>query len=133
MSFICSLFRRARYHMAIAVLVMAASAAAQPPAPPEYSTQEATFLGGAQFFNWFRDRPDHSFAQGGMWGVRFTQNFWTHIGLEESFQYGVNNLYLNTVQPYPVTSVGAGVRNYQASIGPVYHFTPREAKVRPYV
>ena len=99
----------------------------------EYSTSDVTIFGGVQWFDMLRSRPDHNFADGVIGGLRLTQDFSRFVGLEESFSYATNNLILNTVQPYPVRSVGAGVRNYQLSIGPVFHFTPRESKVRPFI
>ena len=99
----------------------------------EYSTSDVTIFGGVQTFDMLRSRPDHNFADGLIGGLRLTQDFSRYVGLEESFSYATNNLRLYNVQPYPVRSVGAGVRNYQLSVGPVFHFTPRESKVRPFV
>lgn len=99
----------------------------------EYSTSDVTIFGGVQWFDILRSRPDHTFADGPIYGLRLTQDFSRYVGLEESFSYASNNLVLKNVQPYPITSVGAGVRNYQLSVGPVIHFTPRESPVRPFI
>ena len=99
----------------------------------EYSTWDFTLFGGAQFFDVLRDHPAHTFADGPIFGVRFNQDFSRYVGLEESLGYGSNNLMLRPFPPSSVGWVGAGVRNYQIAIGPVFHFTPRESRVRPFV
>jgi outer membrane protein OmpA-like peptidoglycan-associated protein len=99
----------------------------------EYSIYDVTLFGGAQFFDVFRDHPAHSFADGPLFGVRFTQDFSKYVGVEESFGYGINNLRLKPFPPSPIGEVGAGVRNYQLAAGPVFHFTPRGSKIRPFV
>jgi hypothetical protein len=99
----------------------------------EYSTWDVTVFGGIQWFDWLRDHPAHSFADGPLFGVRITQDFSKYIAMEESLGYGINNLRLKPFPLSPIGEVGSGNRNYQVSLGPVFHFTPRESKVRPFV
>ena len=69
---------------------------------------------------------------GPVYGARLTEDFWRYVGLEESISIGNNGLIF-----YPVglqgLSVSANNRDYVLAIGPVFHFTPREAKWRPFV
>jgi hypothetical protein len=116
-----------------AAIGLAGSLCAQTGDTREYSTFDVTAFGGYQNFHALRSRPDHTFVDGPFGGLRLEQDFWRHLGIEEVFGFGLNNLRLKNVQPYPVRTVGAQVRNYQASIGPLYHFTPRQSKIRPYV
>ncbi|MEO8660042.1 MAG: hypothetical protein ABI693_16345 [Bryobacteraceae bacterium] len=64
-------------------------------------------------------------------GIRFTQDFHKYIGVEEGFTYAF--------LPVTYTSFGAGnqakldARSYRVSANPVFHFTPRESKFRPFV
>src|SRR5688572_2765102 len=99
----------------------------------EYSTWDITPYGGLQFFELLRDHPAHSFADGPLFGVRFNQDFSKYVGVEEWLGYGINNLKLKPFPPSPIGFVGAGVRNYQIGVGPLFHFTPRQSKVRPFL
>jgi outer membrane protein OmpA-like peptidoglycan-associated protein len=76
--------------------------------------------------------PD-SFAPGGAFGVRATEDFWNYVGVEEAWTfYARNNLRLRPVQPYPTQVVGFGAYNGQVYIGPLFYLTPRGSRVRPF-
>src|SRR5260370_1782333 len=100
----------------------------------EYAIFEVTHCGGYQRFNVFQvskyDRG-RDFATGPIFGLRFAEDFSRHLGLEESLTYGINNLRL---RPYQTNNwAGFGNRNYQFAINPVFHFTPRQSRVRPFL
>jgi hypothetical protein len=70
-------------------------------------------------------------VDGGIYGIRFTYDFAKHWGLEATYDiYAVNNLRLQTTQPYPVQTISFGARNAEVQAGPVYYFQGRESKFR---
>ncbi len=123
---------------AVAVLMaFGASAPAQTKSSSDSSPRyEIGIFGGAQIWSINSGtRPTtNSFADGGVGGVRFTQDFSRYFGLEEAWSiYAVNNLVLNTTQPYAVKSIAFGSRNASVTAGPVFYFMPRESKIRVFV
>jgi Flagellar motor protein len=100
----------------------------------EYAIFDVTLFGGYQRFNVFQDSKydrGRDFATGPIFGLRFTEDFSRRLGLEESLTYGINNLRL---RPYQTNNwAGFGNRNYQFAITPVFHFTPRQSRVRPFL
>jgi outer membrane protein W len=102
-------------------------------AAPRY---ELGILGGGQFWNVYSSGKNNEDAlkSGGIFGVRFTYDFATHFGLEATWDiYAVNNLRLYETAGYPVTTVNFGARNAQVQGGPVYYFTGRDSKFRPFL
>jgi opacity protein-like surface antigen/outer membrane protein OmpA-like peptidoglycan-associated protein len=73
-------------------------------------------------------------GNGGVFGVRVTENFWEHIGIEESFSYGVGNVRLLNAPGAPSgNEVSFHNRLWQFYVNPVFHFTPRDSWLRPYI
>ena len=74
-------------------------------------------------------------VDGAIFGGRFVQDFSNHVGMEESFTYGINNLKLPVAQGPgdPFRTVSFGARNIQVMVGPVFYFTPRNSRFRPFV
>jgi flagellar motor protein MotB len=70
-------------------------------------------------------------VSGGAAGIRVTENFWKYIGLEQGFTYSANNVRMG-LSTAPST-VAFGNRIYQWNLNPVFHFTPRGSKIRPYL
>jgi outer membrane protein OmpA-like peptidoglycan-associated protein len=70
-------------------------------------------------------------VRGGIVGAQFTTNPWSHWGIETGFTiFGVNNVRFQT------GSGGGhafGSRDFAMYINPVFHFTDRLSRVRPYV
>ena len=124
--------------LAVAVtllLATATSALAQKTGytPDEYPIYSVDLFAGWQHF--LVDNRDSArtfrIDSGFAFGFRVTEDFWRYVGIEESFMPAFNNLIF-----YPVGltgSVSANQRDYTLSISPVIYFTPREAKVRPFV
>ena len=105
-----------------------------PPKTPEQSIPheyELNFFGGGSFFRGMDDPRRTKLVRGGVFGAQFTSNPWNYIGVETGFNiYGVNNLSFKT------TSGGEhsfGSRIFSTYVNPVFHFTDRLARVRPYV
>lgn len=88
----------------------------------DYTIFEVSPFGG---FQWFKDQKGHELESGPIFGLRLTQDFSRHVGLEEGFTFGFNDVRLLTAK--------FEARNYQFAILPIFHFAPREARVRPFV
>ncbi len=92
---------------------------------------EISLFGGGSFFKSVSSGLGTEHVSGGAAGLRVTENFWKYISLEQGFTYSANNLRvpLGTAP----ASAAFGNRIYQWNINPVFHFTPRGSKVRPYL
>lgn len=93
---------------------------------------EVNLFGGGAFFKRQQDNPQQDQSNGGVVGFRITQNFWNYVGIEESAMvHGV----ANTIYRIPATSsnYAFGTRQRQFHVNPVFHFKPREARIRPFV
>ncbi|HWQ54985.1 MAG TPA: outer membrane beta-barrel protein [Bryobacteraceae bacterium] len=109
----------------------------QPPASAplsgEYSIFDISPFAGYQWFQIYA-KNDHrvsEFEPGLVVGLRVTEDLSKYIGLEQSFTAGFNDLRL---RPFGIDQqVGATARNYTIAINPVFHFTPRQSKFRPFV
>jgi len=105
-----------------------------PPATPEQSTPykyEVNMFTGITSFAEQHDQYNTRLATGGLLGTGFTWNKWNKVGIEGSMvYYGVNNARLTVA---PSTEIGLGVRLFQWSVAPVFHFSDRTSRVRPYV
>ena len=137
----------ARTLAVFALLIFAVSASTQaqqrsvgervevtPPATPEQSVPhkyELNVFGGGSFMG----NTDNSFntdvIDGGVLGTSFTWNTGDKWAIEAGLSYyGVNNLSYETATN---SRVGLGSRIFQFSVDPVYHFSGRTSRVRPYV
>jgi outer membrane protein OmpA-like peptidoglycan-associated protein len=120
--------------LAAAVPALAQNAAApQGPPPDAYTIYEVNlFLGYQHFLIDNRDAPrDNSFNGGITGGFRITEDFWNYVGFEQSLSIAGNNL---AVIPFGLTqSVTANSHNYVVALNPVFYFTPRQSKFRPFV
>ena len=93
---------------------------------------EINLFGGGGFFKRQQQAPHQDQSNGGVFGFRVTQNFWNYVSLEET---GMVHGVANTIYRIPATAnnYSFGVRQRQFHVNPVFHFTPREARVRPFV
>jgi outer membrane protein OmpA-like peptidoglycan-associated protein/opacity protein-like surface antigen len=119
----------------IALAGLAASAmplAAQTAGQTTYGKHEINLFGGGSFFKRQDPRPYFDLGKGGVGGFRLTQNFWNYVGIEEAVTvHGTNNATFTLPNSFDTISFGA--RQRQIYVGPVFHFTPRESRVRPFV
>jgi outer membrane protein OmpA-like peptidoglycan-associated protein len=92
---------------------------------------EISLFGGGSFFKSVSSGIGTEHVSGGAVGLRVTENFWKYISLEQGFTYSANNLRM-PLSGAPQT-VAFGNRVYQWNFNPVFHFTPRGSKVRPYL
>ena len=98
----------------------------------EVGKYEFNVFGGGTFFRQQTQSPKIKLDDGGTVGIRFTQNYWRYIGIEEAFRlHGTNNPIYNNPATGGTSSFGA--RNRGFTISPVFHFTPREDRFRPFL
>jgi outer membrane protein OmpA-like peptidoglycan-associated protein len=121
-----------RIVLAAGVLFAALPAAAQKPGETTYGKYEFNLFGGGSWFKRQDPRPYFDLGTGGVAGIRVVQNYWKYIAIEEALTlHGVNNA--SFTRPGTFDSVSFGTRQRQFMINPVFHFTPREARFRPFV
>ena len=121
-----------------AALAVAVPALAQdkPPAqsassPGEYMLYEVSpFVGYQWFHGKYGITPSSELLHGPVLGFHVDEDFWKYIGLEQSFTAGMNDLRVHPPAPW---SVDTEARNYTLAINPMFYFTPRQSKVRPFV
>lgn len=93
---------------------------------------EINLFGGGNFVNRQNSTPHQDITNGGVGGFRITQNFWNYISLEQT---GMLHGNANAVYRIPGTqneySFGARLRQFH--FNPVFHFKPRESRIRPFV
>lgn len=94
---------------------------------------EINLFGGGTWFGKQNPQPQLQMDTGTTWGFRVTQNYWKYISIEEAFRvHGNNDIRLNGVGANP-TRLTFENRTRGFSLGPVFHFTPRESRFRPFV
>jgi outer membrane protein OmpA-like peptidoglycan-associated protein len=105
-----------------------------PPKTPEQSIPhefELGFYAGGSYFKQIEDPRFTKLVRGGLVGASFTANPWNYVGIETGFNiYGVNNLRMTTPSG---ERIGLGSRTFAIAINPVFHFTDRLSRFRPYV
>ncbi len=97
-----------------------------------YGKHEVNIFGGGSFYKRQDPRPYFDLNKGGTVGFRLTQNWWNYIGIEEEVNVqGTNNAEFT--KPNSFDTVAFGVRQRQVMVNPVFHFTPRDSAIRPFV
>lgn len=92
----------------------------------DFATKQATQQNGAAL--------GLDIVNGGIYGVRVTENFWNYVGIEENIEaYGTNNVCLSNVPGVYGNSVCFGARSRQYTIGPVLYLNSKEHRFRPFV
>jgi outer membrane protein OmpA-like peptidoglycan-associated protein/opacity protein-like surface antigen len=132
---------RKRNAVAIAALALATAIPTLAQSPPkssqdssdQYSIYEVNIFGGYQHF--LVDQRDAARVSqinaGGTVGFRLTEDWWKYFGVEESLSVGFNSL---SATPLGLTTkVTSGNDNYTLVFNPMIYFTPRTAKIRPFV
>jgi outer membrane protein OmpA-like peptidoglycan-associated protein len=70
------------------------------------------------------------FDGAGVIGARVGADWWNYAGVEASFTAGFNRFL---IQPLGLTqNANAPSQNYTLAVNPMFYFTPRESKLRPY-
>lgn len=94
---------------------------------------ELSAFGGGSFFNPVNKGLGTKLNNGGAFGFRVTENFWRYVGLEQAFTYSTNNLTFQTPHAPGQPTYGFGNRLYQYSLNPVFYFTERGSRIRPFL
>jgi outer membrane protein W len=90
-------------------------------------------FGGVSLFGQVNRGLDTKQITGGAWGLRVGANVSNYVGLELMGEYMVNNVrFLTPIQP-GLPRYDFGNRNWYLAFNPVFHFTPKGSRVRPYV
>lgn len=93
---------------------------------------ELNLFGGANFPKAQMADPQQRLVNGGVLGFRVVENIWNYVSLEQSVTaHGVENIQWTVPGTANKYSLGARLRQFQ--FNPVLHFTPREARIRPFV
>ncbi|MBI4891755.1 MAG: outer membrane beta-barrel protein, partial [Acidobacteria bacterium] len=94
---------------------------------------ELSGFGGASFFKQVDKGLGTKLVNGGAFGFRATENFWRYVGLEQAFTYSANNVRFLSPPVPGAPNYDFGQRVYQYSLNPVFYFTERGSKVRPFL
>ncbi len=93
---------------------------------------ELNLFGGANFPKAQSQSPEQRMVNGGVTGFRVVENIWNYVSLEQTGTvHGVQNIQWTVPGVGNKYSLGARLRQFQ--FNPVLHFTPREARIRPFV
>jgi flagellar motor protein MotB len=94
---------------------------------------ELSGFGGGSFFKQVDKGLGTKLVNGGAFGFRATENFWRYVGLEQAFTYSANNVrFLSPVQAGG-PNYDFGQRIYQYSLNPVFYWTERGSRIRPFL
>jgi len=93
---------------------------------------EVNLFGGGAFFRTQKALPEQDQSNGGVAGFRLSYNLHEYISIEGT---GMVHGVANTIYRVPNTAIdyAFGTRLRQFYFNPVFHFKPREARVRPYL
>jgi hypothetical protein len=140
---ITKLARRSGLGLAGVMLVLAAPlAVAQTKAAASSSDSEnmqykglaeVNLFGGGSFFQQVYQGLGTKHTNGGVVGASVTANFWRYVGIEFGFRTGTNNMQFLTGNPIGAPKFSYGSRLMMFNLNPVFNFTPRGSKYRPYV
>ena len=108
-----------------------------PPDPKEKvrlpDTVEINPFGGVSIFGQVNRGLGSKFITGGAYGGRVGVNVSNYIGLEVMYEYMVNNYrFLTPISP-GLPTYDFGNRNHYLAFNPVFHFTPKGSRIRPYL
>lgn len=124
---------------ALAALLAAGATGQQPSAPKPASGDELpdkvelNGFGGGSFFQGVSSGLGTKLVNGGAFGFRVTENFWRYVGLEQAFTYSANNVRFETPAAPGLPQNDFGHRIYQYSLNPIFYWTERGSKIRPFL
>ncbi len=124
---------------ALLALVLAPGAAGQQAAKPTSGGDELpdkvelNGFGGGSFFQGVSGGLGTKLVNGGAFGFRVTENFWRYVGLEQAFTYSANNVRFESPAAPGLPQNDFGHRIYQYSLNPVFYWTERGSKIRPFL
>ena len=101
--------------------------------PDRPDSVEIDPFGGVSLWGTVQSGLNTKLIDGGTAGVRLGANVTNYIGLEFMYQYMWNNVRLQTPVTFGAPTYNFGNRNQYIAINPVFNFTPKGSKIRPYV
>jgi hypothetical protein len=99
---------------------------------PNPDILELDAFAGVSLFSGVNQGQSEKLVNGGTVGGRAAYNFSRHFSIEANYNFMVNNVRLVTAAPSTLSSV-FGDRIHSFAIDPVYHLSPRGARLRPYL
>jgi opacity protein-like surface antigen len=94
---------------------------------------EFGIFGGPSLFQKRLEGLGNYFHVGGAFGAQVTENFWKYVGIRESYTFRENNVtFLSPNQP-GLPNYGFGQRLMDWGVNPLFYFTPRGSRWRPFV
>jgi flagellar motor protein MotB len=135
----CSSYRWWILAVALVALVIVPGAAGQQAAKPPSGGDELpdkvelNAFGGGSFFQGVSSGLGTKLVNGGAFGFRVTENIWRYVGLEQAFTYSTNNVRFQSPAAPGQPQYDFGHRIYQYSLNPVFYWTERGSKVRPFL
>jgi flagellar motor protein MotB len=135
----CSSYRWWILSAALLALIMAPGAAGQQAAKPPSGGDELpdkvelNAFGGGSFFQGVQSGLGTKLVNGGAFGFRVTENIWRYVGLEQAFTYSTNNVRFESPAAPGLPQNDFGHRIYQYSLNPVFYWTERGSKIRPFL
>jgi opacity protein-like surface antigen len=102
--------------------------------PEEYPDLiEIDPFGGVSIWGQVNKGLGEKLITGGTAGARVAVNVSSHLGIEFSYNFSVNNVRLVTPIRPGLPSYNFGNQIHEYSLNPVYNITPRGSRVQPYV
>lgn len=133
---LCSRIQKRSRVLAVAgvVVLFGAAAPAQETKGDERPDKvEISPFGGVSFYHDVSTGLGTKHANGGVAGIRVTENFWRYVGLEQGYTYSTANVMFQSPTAPGLPNYGFGSRLHQFNLNPVFHFTPRGSAFRPYI
>lgn len=96
-------------------------------------TIELDPFGGVSVFGQVNRGLDTKMVTGGAFGGRVGVNVSKYVGLELMYEYMVNNVQFITPNGPGVPTYSFGNRNHYLALNPLFYFTPKGSRIRPYV
>jgi hypothetical protein len=81
-------------------------------------------------YQWYHGGRVQDLQDGVLGGIRITWDFHKYFGLEAGLTYGKDDVRLLTPQS---TFVRFDANSWQLAVNPVFHFTPRGSRLRPFL
>ncbi len=140
---ICALARSSTVAIALipfSFLVVSTNNWAQTQPPKSISTEdnpdilEFDAFGGGSFFGGVNQgQASQKLVNGGTAGGRAAYNFSRHFSIESNYNFMVNNVRLQVPGSFSAFTNTFGNQIQSFAVDPVYHFTPRGKRLRPYL
>lgn len=122
----------------VALVLVPGAAGQQASKPPSGGDElpdkvELNAFGGGSFFQGVQSGLGTKLVNGGAFGFRVTENIWRYVGFEQAFTYSTNNVRFESPARQGLPQNDFGHRIYQYSLNPVFYWTERGSRIRPFL